>query len=119
MTFKDPIMLQEEKLLQTQIRLLQILEPFNDEARIRIMRAVAAYYQPVDKRILDEIMVKRAKAFEAQIKEKENADVETGKEAPKTPPPPARPASSKAKGTQPKGNPSRPSEGGDKKVVAK
>ncbi len=73
---RDCLIEQELKVLETQKRLLGIIGPFSDEARFRILRAVEAYYQPVDPRVLDALILKRAKiskqALEAQDAEPKN-----------------------------------------------
>lgn len=43
----DPIIEREREVLRVQARILDILEPFDDAARIRIMRAVEAFFSEV------------------------------------------------------------------------
>lgn len=44
----DPIIERERQMLAVQSQLLDILEPLNDEQRIRVMRAVSALYADVN-----------------------------------------------------------------------
>lgn len=58
----DAIIEQERTMLKVQLELLDILEPLTDEAKFRVLRAMAAYYAPIDQRFLDEMVLKRVKA---------------------------------------------------------
>jgi hypothetical protein len=62
----DPLIDAERHLLEVQKKLLDVLDPFDDEARIRIMRAVAAYYAPINANTLDKLILRREKARKQQ-----------------------------------------------------
>jgi hypothetical protein len=70
----DPLIEKERKILAVQNAILDALEPLSDEGRVRVMRAVSAYYAPIDPKMLDRIILDRAKLIADADAEEEKGE---------------------------------------------